>query len=146
MKKSEANQIIDLISNFTADRLEVSQGMQSAMNSFIDSYFKTNPAESPRDLQWKFEKQSNNFAKSFQQALRTKFKEMQVDVAANSQPKEQPKEKEFIIKEACEELGMTSQNLNTLIRKYNIPVRHESARKKYINQSTLEKIRTGKYK
>lgn len=146
MKKSEANQLIELISDFRSEGLEVTQGMQSSMNNFVDGYLKHNPKTNISKLQKEFDKKSSNLIKSLQQAFRVKKLEIIRKIQSEGEAKPLIKEKEFIINDACDELGMTSQNLNALIRKYNIPHRKESARKKYITESTIEMIRNGDYK
>jgi|SRR5690554_3001502 len=145
MKKTQANEIIGLISEFPSDELMVTQGMQSAMNNFIDSYLKENPKTSSSTMIWDFDKRAKNFTKSFKQAMRIKLKEMHMQSAQNIETIPN-NEKEYLIKEASEMLGGKSQqHINQLIKKYNLPVRVESPRKRYISESTIEKIRTGNY-
>lgn len=145
MKKTQANEIIGLISEFPPDEVMVSQGMQTAMNNFIDSYLKENPKTSSSTMIWDFDKRAKCFTKSFKQAMRVKLKEIHTESTQKSVPVT-PDEKEYLIKEASEVLeGKSVQHINQLIKKYNLPVRVESPRKRYITESTIKKIRTGNY-
>jgi hypothetical protein len=146
MKKSDANHIIGLINEFPKDKIEVSQGMQSAVNAFIESYIKQNKDWNLSTIKWEFDKKSNCLTKAFQQAVRNKTKEIGLKILDKRKVVELPKETEYLIKEASEKLnGMSVQNINKILKKYKLPVREESARKRYVTDSTIEKIRTGNY-
>ena len=149
MTKQEANQIVNEINKLELTGVVgCNSVIQSAVNTFVEDYIMHNPNKSLRDIEWEFERKSSNFIRAFQFAMKSKLRELR-----NNSLKEQKNkpivasnEREYLIKEVCEKLGLTSQNINHLVRIHNLPVREESARKRYLSESTVELLRTGKYK
>lgn len=142
MTKTEAVNILAAIHQRDTEGYTVEQGLQLAVNSYIDDLVQHNPNLKLSNLQWDFDKKSNNLIKSFQQALRNKIKTINREITKREIPKEAPKEERIILSKVCKILDMSPQNLSHHLRNHpEINVIVVSPRKRYLTKSEIEKVR-----
>lgn len=142
MTKTEAVNILAAIHQRDTEGYTVEQGLQLAVNSYIDDLVQHNPNLKLSNLQWDFDKKSNNLIKSFQQALRNKIKTINKKSTTSEIINVVKQEDRIILSEVCSMLEMTQQNLNHLLRTHTeINVITISPRKRYMVKSEIEKLK-----
>lgn len=142
MTRSQAQAILDeiLVRDFT--KRDVEQGLQLAVDHYVEEILKQHPRPKLNSVQWEFDKKSENLTRTFQQALRNKLKKIRSQKETQDIPKEMVKEEKFILSEVCKMLEMTPQNLNHLLRNHtDIKVVEISSRKRYLTKSEIEKVK-----
>jgi hypothetical protein len=140
MTKTEALAILAAIDQREIDGVNIEQGLQLAVNTYVDNLLSQNPNIKIPKLKWEFEKKSNNLITAFQHALKNKIKILNNKVV----PKviEEKEEDKTILSEVCKILKVTPQNLNHLLRNHKeIKVIEVSSRKRYLTKSEIEKLK-----
>ena len=140
MTKTEALAILAAIHQREINGVNIEQGLQLAVNTYVDNLLSQNQNLKIPTLKWEFEKKLNNLMTAFQHALKNKIKTINLKIT----PKviETKEEDKFILSEVCKLLKMTPQNLNHLLRSHQeIKVIEVSARKRYLTKSEIEKLK-----
>src|SRR5579863_7533771 len=98
MTKIQAEAILNEIHLRSSDKVNIEQGVQLAVNNYVDNALKLNPKWTWGETR-QFDKRSENMIKAFQHALRNKLKEIRIEKAAQSIPKQGVVEEKFILSE-----------------------------------------------
>ena len=145
----DARTLVDLVLNRELDDLISVKDIQSAFDTYADAYIEEHSKNKGEayigTLRSSVGKKVGALENAFRRALAAKVKDWSKKNSREANPPK--KEKEYLTTEAFKLLGYSSvTGLNTILRKYNLPFRQESPRKRYVSESTIEIIRRGGYK
>jgi hypothetical protein len=142
MTKTEALVILAAIQQREINGINIEQGLQLAVDSYIDNLLKENTTKTLRTIEWEFEKKLGNFETAFRHALKNKLKILRSKSDFKIIKTEIANEEKYIISKVAEKLEMTPQNLNSILSNHpEIKVIEVSARKRYLTKSEIEKVK-----
>ena len=142
MTRTQANVIIEILSELTIGDKTIDQPLQTVMNAYYKELIKREGSKKTSEVKWEADKRIDLLHWKIEGAFR-KIHLAEVGRIGKAMEIKQPiKEKEYLISKVAKDLNMSQQNLNQHLRNHpEVKVRTVTPRKRYLSESELNRLK-----